>query len=194
VASEIVGLKSTHILPVSDDGGSTAEIVRVLCGPAVGDIRSRCLRSSNQSTPEARAMRRLLGHRLVERTSPGYITHEEIARAAREEWLAVVGGGGEEGLWEGILAPYKDTVRAFLVHFCVNVLRHATERFGFTGGSVGNYFFAGARIFFRSMNAAIFLYSRVSEIPPEIQILPISITEERLTLGALYEDGTRIRG
>ena len=34
----------THVLPVSDDGGSTAEIVRVLGGPAVGDIRSRCLR------------------------------------------------------------------------------------------------------------------------------------------------------
>ena len=28
-----------HVLPVSDDGGSTAEIVRVLGGPAVGDIR-----------------------------------------------------------------------------------------------------------------------------------------------------------
>jgi hypothetical protein len=31
----------THVLPVSDDGGSTAEIVRVVGGPAVGDIRSR---------------------------------------------------------------------------------------------------------------------------------------------------------
>ncbi|CAL5346167.1 unnamed protein product [Camellia sinensis] len=53
-----------HILPVSDDGGSTAEIVRVLGGPAVGDIRSRCLRLSDQSTFEALAVRRLLGHRL----------------------------------------------------------------------------------------------------------------------------------
>jgi hypothetical protein len=34
----------THVLPVSDDGGSTAEIVRVVGGPAVGDIRSRCAR------------------------------------------------------------------------------------------------------------------------------------------------------
>lgn len=87
-----------HVLPVSDDGGSTAEIVRVLgkfyhnrcirptfyvfsffvgtnlkgssvlCvstgGPAVGDIRSRCLRLSDESTSEALAVRRLLGHRL----------------------------------------------------------------------------------------------------------------------------------
>lgn len=38
-----------HVLPVSDDGGSTAEIVRVLGGPAVGDIRSRCLRLAGAS-------------------------------------------------------------------------------------------------------------------------------------------------
>lgn len=35
-----------------------------LGGPAVGDIRSRCLRLSDQSTSEARAVRILLGHRL----------------------------------------------------------------------------------------------------------------------------------
>jgi hypothetical protein len=45
----------THVLPVSDDGGSTAEIVRVLGGPAVGDIRSRCLRLADDSDPEVRA-------------------------------------------------------------------------------------------------------------------------------------------
>ncbi|GJW51833.1 maternal effect embryo arrest 18, partial [Tanacetum coccineum] len=53
-----------HVLPVSDDGGSTAEIVRVLGGPAVGDIRSRCLRLSDQSTSEALAVCTLLGFRL----------------------------------------------------------------------------------------------------------------------------------
>lgn len=44
--------KVTHVLPVSDDGGSTAEIVRVLGGPAVGDIRSRCLRLADASDEE----------------------------------------------------------------------------------------------------------------------------------------------
>jgi hypothetical protein len=36
----------------------------VLGGPAVGDIRSRCLRLSDESTSEALSLRRLLGHRL----------------------------------------------------------------------------------------------------------------------------------
>ena len=44
--------KVAHVLPVSDDGGSTAEIVRVLGGPAVGDIRSRCLRLADASNVE----------------------------------------------------------------------------------------------------------------------------------------------
>lgn len=35
-----------------------------LGGPAVGDIRSRCLRLSDQSTSEALAVRTLLGFRL----------------------------------------------------------------------------------------------------------------------------------
>jgi hypothetical protein len=43
-----------HVLPVSDDGGSTAEIVRVLGGPAVGDIRSRCLRLADDHGEEVR--------------------------------------------------------------------------------------------------------------------------------------------
>lgn len=36
----------------------------VLGGPAVGDIRSRCLRLADKSSSEAVAVRRLLGHRL----------------------------------------------------------------------------------------------------------------------------------
>lgn len=46
-----------------------------LGGPAVGDIRSRCLRLSGQSTSEARAVRILLGHRLP-----------LDARRAKSEW------------------------------------------------------------------------------------------------------------
>lgn len=75
-----------HVLPVSDDGGSTAEIVRVLGGPAVGDIRSRCLRLSDQSTSEALAVRRLLGHRLPLN-----------AQEAKQEWCYC--GGGIEYLY-----------------------------------------------------------------------------------------------
>jgi 2-phospho-L-lactate transferase CofD len=90
VASHVRHLTTrvAHILPVSDDGGSTAEIVRVLGGPAVGDIRSRCLRLADDSDKEAQAVRHLLAYRLSAR-SP-----EE----AKREWYEIVEGNHK--LWE----------------------------------------------------------------------------------------------
>ena len=48
----------------------------------------------------------------------------------------------------------------------------------------GNFFFAGARIFFASLEAAIFMFSRVTRIPEGSLVLPAICTEERITLGA----------
>ncbi|KAK4589696.1 hypothetical protein RGQ29_020313 [Quercus rubra] len=170
-----------HVLPVSDDGGSTAEIVRVLGGPAVGDIRSRCLRLSDQSSAEALAVRRLLGHRLP-----------LDARLAKSEWYDIV--EGQHLLWNGVSKPYRETIRAFLAYFQNQILRRSDESFCFSNGSIGNFFFAGARIFFQSLDAAIFLFSRVSDIPSESLVLPVISTNDRLTLGCELWDGTIIRG
>jgi hypothetical protein len=92
VASKFQALTThvTHILPVSDDGGSTAEIVRVLGGPAVGDIRSRCLRLADSSDNESRAVARLLAHRL----------HSTDALEAKREWMEIV--EGESCLWNEV--------------------------------------------------------------------------------------------
>ncbi|CAI0444919.1 unnamed protein product [Linum tenue] len=171
----------THVLPVSDDGGSTAEIVRVLGGPAVGDIRSRCLRLSDQSTVEALAVRSLLGHRLP------LDAHE-----AKSEWYSIV--EGKHDLWNGLSRPYSETIRAFLVYFQNEIMRRPNEAFCFSNGSIGNFFFAGARIFFQSLDAAIFLFSRVSDIPSESLVLPVISTNDRLTLGCELWNGTIIRG
>ncbi|PNT12102.1 hypothetical protein POPTR_011G065000v4 [Populus trichocarpa] len=170
-----------HVLPVSDDGGSTAEIVRVLGGPAVGDIRSRCLRLSDQSSAEALAVRTLLGHRLP--LDP---------QDSKSQWYDIV--GGEHSLWKGVSRPYSETIRAFLVYFQNEILRRPNESFCFSNGSIGNFFFAGARIFFQSLDAAIFLFSRVSDIPAESLVLPVISTNDRLTLGCELWDGTIIRG
>ena len=113
-------------------------------------------------------------------------------KEAKDEWHAIV--EGEHLLWENISEPYKNTIRAFLVHFHAQVLRVMDLKFNFSNGSIGNYFFAGARIFFRSLEAAIFLYSRVSGIPEGNEVLPTVCTEGRLTLGAELRDGSVIRG
>ncbi|CAN4084186.1 unnamed protein product [Withania somnifera] len=170
-----------HVLPVSDDGGSTAEIVRVLGSPAVGDMRSIYLRLSNESTSEAHAVRILLGHRLP--LDPP---------RAKSEWYEIMEGSHE--LWQGVSKPYRETIRAFLAYFQDQILWRSDESFCFSNGSIGNFFFAGARIFFQSLDAAIFLFSRVSEIPAESLVLPVISTNERLTLGCELWDGPVIRG
>ena len=177
--------KVTHVIPVSDNGGSTSEIVRVLGGPAVGDLRSRCLRVTDESTPEAVAVKALLGHRL----------HPTDSALARDEWYKIQEGDHE--LWEGIGQDYANIIRRFLVHFHQEVTsKPIKERFDFVNGSIGNFFFAGARLFFRSMDAAIFLYSRVSRIPDDTHIVPCLLHKEneRVNLAAELMNGTILRG
>eukprot|EP00124_Ichthyophonus_hoferi_P002117 Ihof_evm17s132 gene=Ihof_evmTU17s132 len=176
--------KVAHVLPVSDDGGSTAEIIRFLSGPAIGDIRSRCLRLSDNSTPECRAVNGLLAYRL----------DGDDGVLAKKEFYEIL--EGEHSIWEGVGEAYKHTIRSFLVHFYSNILRdgYIAESFNFCNGSIGNFFFKGAQLFFRSMEAAIFLYCRVSGIPKEAVVLPCIRTNDRLVLGAHLQNGETIRG
>ena len=91
----------SYVLPVSDDGGSTAEIIRVLGGPAIGDIRSRLVRLSDDSTTESKAVLKLLQHRLPvqqqqqqQQQQQSSVKPEEALAAcpARLEWLQIVDG------------------------------------------------------------------------------------------------------
>lgn len=184
----------SYVLPVSDDGGSTAEIARVLGGPAVGDIRSRCLRLADaDAAPEARAVARLLAHRLPSSAPNSPTSASAAKRLAREDWRRVV--EGTHPLWRGVSEPYKHLIRSFLVHFHSEVLRAPLgASFDWRGGSVGNFFFAGARLFFRSLEAAAFLFCRVARAPEGAAVLPAVATESALALAAVLEDGSVLVG
>ncbi|KAH6917168.1 hypothetical protein BKA70DRAFT_1367687 [Coprinopsis sp. MPI-PUGE-AT-0042] len=171
------------VLPVSDDGGSSSEIIRVLGGPSVGDIRSRLVRlipPASESSPLA-AIRSLLAHRLSSSCSE---------RDAREEWRDIV--EGRSSLWNGIPSDRKETIRGFLVHFESQVLTRAHKNFDFRNGSIGNYFLAAAQNFFRSLPSAIFLFSSITN--SQAHILPVIITNHIVTLAAELEDGQRLVG
>ena len=86
----------------------------------MGDIRSRLLRLAPGTTREARAVRRLLGHRLISNVDD--IDEATISRMAREEWLDILDGGQESyyqsndnndeqsyehPLWKDVSAPYR---------------------------------------------------------------------------------------
>ena len=102
---------------------------------------------------------------------------------------------GTHPLWKGVSEPYKHLIRSFLVHFHSEVLRAPLgSTFDWRGGSVGNFFFAGARLFFRSLEAAAFLFCRVARAPEGAAVLPAVATESALALAAVLEDGSVLVG
>ncbi|KAF8519208.1 hypothetical protein JB92DRAFT_2900010 [Gautieria morchelliformis] len=126
-------IEACYVLPVSDDGGSSSEIIRVI-GSSPLD-----------------AIRRLLAYRF-----PASVSEHE----ARDEWRSVV--EGRSPLWKGIPSDRKEAIRGFLVHFEGEVLKRAHKNFSFRNGSVGNYLLAAAQGFFRSLPSAIFFFSSIT--------------------------------
>ncbi|KAI6137049.1 hypothetical protein F5141DRAFT_994760 [Pisolithus sp. B1] len=169
------------VLPVSDDGGSSSEIIRVLGGPSIGDIRSRLVRLIPPAPPSSilSAIREILSYRL-----PANVSERE----ARDQWRDIV--EGHSPLWAGIPSDRKETIRGFLVHFEGEVLKRAHKNFSFLNGSIGNYFLSGAQMFFRSLPSAIFLFSSITN--SQANILPVIVTNHTVTIAAELENGSRL--
>ncbi|KAM5542180.1 hypothetical protein V8D89_004053 [Ganoderma adspersum] len=177
------GHSACYILPVSDDGGSSSEVIRVLGGPSIGDIRSRLVRLIPPADPGSPldAIRNLLAYRL-----PAKYTEQE----ARDEWRDIV--EGRSWLWTGIPNDRKEMIRAFLVHFEHEILSRAHKNFSFVNGSIGNYFLSAAQAFFRSLPSAIFLFSSITN--SQANILPVIVTNHTVTIAAELENGERLVG
>ncbi len=142
----IITTSVSYILPVSDDGGSSSEIIRVLDGPAIGDVRSRLLRLTMDETDAGKAVKRILEHRLtsasavpVSSSSPSTSTSSpssssvsstapttRVARVdepAYLEWSSIL--DGTHPLWSDIPWAYKATLRRFLAVFNDDVCKAA---------------------------------------------------------------------
>eukprot|EP01006_Ploeotia_vitrea_P028770 TRINITY_DN61401_c0_g1_i1.p1 TRINITY_DN61401_c0_g1~~TRINITY_DN61401_c0_g1_i1.p1 ORF type:complete len:427 (-),score=29.14 TRINITY_DN61401_c0_g1_i1:1199-2479(-) len=190
----------SYILPVTDDGGSSAEITKVLGGPSIGDIRNRLLRLVD---PRHTSLQTLLRHRLPSSTS----------EAAEEEWLSLL--SGQHPLWAGIPAPCRTVVQRFLTEFNVAVAGPVptplvgphpdsgeggqAEKFCFVNGSVGNFFLTGARLYFNSLQAAIFMFAQLTAVPPDTKVIPVCCDQTRdsstyITIGVQLANGDQIVG
>ncbi|KAG0464114.1 hypothetical protein HPP92_020183 [Vanilla planifolia] len=78
---------------------------------------------------------------------------------AKSEWYEIVEGSISYGMV--FLDPMGKQLGLFLAYFQSQILRRASDSFCFSNGSIGNFFFAGARMFFQSLDATIFLFFRV---------------------------------
>jgi 2-phospho-L-lactate transferase/gluconeogenesis factor (CofD/UPF0052 family) len=172
----------TYILPVSDDGGSTSEIVRVIGGPGIGDVRSRLIRLADESSDESRAVMRLLQYRLP---------LDQIT--AQLEWNQIL--DRSHVLWNNISVEYAALIRSFLVHFHHEILRHVQpDGFDWTNGSIGNFFLSGARIFFHSLEAACFMFARVAQVHPKTRVIPVLEDNSRIAIGVQLANGEKLFG
>lgn len=156
----------SYIIPISDNGGSSSELIRFFGGPGIGDVRSRLVRLIPSSPPSAErdAISTLFNHRLSSTS----------ASKAAEEWQAIVAGTAE--LWNGIPFAKKELIRAFLNTLNMELLKRSrppTSTFDFTSASIGNLFLTGARLFSGSFESAIYLLSSICSIPDDVaRVIP----------------------
>ncbi|OCT45146.1 hypothetical protein CLCR_05739 [Cladophialophora carrionii] len=155
-----------YIIPISDNGGSSSELIRVFGGPGIGDVRSRLVRLIPTHPPsiERSAISNLFNHRLSSTS----------AADAAASWQAIV--WGTSPLWRDIPAAKKELIRAFLNALNLEVVKRArppASTFDFTSASVGNLFLTGARLFCGSFESAIYLLSSICAIPDaEVRVVP----------------------
>ncbi|RMZ87172.1 hypothetical protein DV736_g5603, partial [Chaetothyriales sp. CBS 134916] len=156
----------SYIIPISDNGGSSSEIVRVFGGPGIGDIRSRLVRLIPSSPPSAErdAISSLFNRRLSDATPA----------VAAAEWQDIVAGTSEH--WRGIPSAKKELIRSFFNFLNLEILKRSrppTSTFDFTSASVGNLFLTGARLFSGSFESAIYLLSSLCQIPDgQVKVIP----------------------
>lgn len=171
-----------YVIPISDNGGSTSEIIRVFGGPGIGDVRSRLVRLIPEG-PETSAIRVFFNHRLP-----------KTYRGAREEWFEIL--ESSHSLWDGISTPKKELIRSILNSFNLEVIKRmrSTSRFDYSGASIGNLFLTGARLFTGSFEAAICLLSSICAVSDRVAVLPALNSNFANHIAAGLADGTVITG
>ncbi|KAE8148145.1 hypothetical protein BDV25DRAFT_168654 [Aspergillus avenaceus] len=177
----------SYIIPISDNGGSSSELIRMFGGPGIGDVRSRLVRLIPDSPPnsERAAIKALFNHRLA-----------ADAAAARVEWLDIVDGTSE--IWRAVTPAKKELIRSFFNLLNLEILKRArppSSTFDFTSASVGNLFLTGARLFSGSFESAIYLLGSICGVPSDtVRVIPAINSHFSHHISASLADGTVIVG
>ncbi|GLI72531.1 hypothetical protein PoHVEF18_000708 [Penicillium ochrochloron] len=177
----------SYIIPISDNGGSSSELIRIFGGPGIGDVRSRLVRliPDSPANSERTAIKTLFNHRLPAQ-----------AGAAAHEWLTIV--DGTSSLWRSITPAKKELIRSFFNMLNLEILKRArppSSTFDFTSASVGNLFLTGARLFSGSFESAIYLLGSICGVQSDIvRVIPAINSNFSHHISATLADGTVIVG
>ncbi|KAI5294592.1 hypothetical protein KEM52_003657, partial [Ascosphaera acerosa] len=177
----------SYVVPMSDNGGSSSELIRIFGGPGIGDIRSRLVRLIPPCAPDSElaAIRALVSYRLP-----------PTPEAGLTDWLSIV--DGTSGLWARISPAKKELVRSFLNLVNMEVLKRArppTTTFDYASASVGNLFLTGARLFSGSVESAVYLLASICSVPVDaVRVIPAINSNFSNHISASLQDGTVIVG
>ncbi|KAJ5690144.1 hypothetical protein N7462_004536 [Penicillium macrosclerotiorum] len=177
----------SYIIPISDNGGSSSELIRIFGGPGIGDVRSRLVRliPDSPANSERTSIKALFNHRLSAETG-----------AASHEWLSIV--DGTSTLWTSITPAKKELIRSFFNMLNLEILKRArppSSTFDFTSASVGNLFLTGARLFSGSFESAIYLLGSICGVQSDIvRVIPAINSNFSHHISATLADGTIIVG
>jgi 2-phospho-L-lactate transferase/gluconeogenesis factor (CofD/UPF0052 family) len=195
----------TYVIPISDNGGSSSELIRFVGGPSklrsasshpnpaltddcyvgVGDIRSRLVRliPDPNGDEERTALKALFEYRL---------TKDPIK--ARAEWLDIV--EARHLLWTFISSQKRELIRSMLNTLNLEIVKRArpSSVFNFAEASLGNMFLTGARLFTGSLESAIYLLRIISAIPEPVSVLPAINSNFTHHISARLADGSQITG
>ncbi|KAI5301327.1 hypothetical protein KEM55_004052 [Ascosphaera atra] len=177
----------SYIIPMSDNGGSSSELIRIFGGPGIGDLRSRLVRLIPRCTEDSElaAIKALVSCRL-----------SSCPDASRNEWLSIV--DGTSNLWERISPAKKELIRSFLNLVNMEILKRArppTVTFDFASASVGNLFLTGGRLFSGSIESAVYLLASICSVPVDrVRVIPSINSNFTNHIAASLEDGTVIVG
>ncbi|KAI0829582.1 UPF0052-domain-containing protein [Hypoxylon sp. FL0890] len=175
----------SYVIPISDNGGSSSELIRVFGGPGIGDVRSRLVRliPGSETDAERASIKGLFNHRL-----------SSDPLQARLQWLDIV--EGRDKLWTNISSEKRELIRSVFNHVNMEIVKRArpSSVFNFAKASIGNLFLTGARVFTGSLESAIYLLSTICCIPPTVSALPAINTNFTHHISAGLADGTQITG
>ncbi|KAI0008075.1 UPF0052-domain-containing protein [Xylariaceae sp. FL0662B] len=174
----------SYIIPISDNGGSSSELIRVFGGPGIGDIRSRLVRLIPDSDTDAEraSIKELFNHRL-----------SSDPLLARSEWLDIV--EGRDKLWTNISSEKRELIRSIFNLVNLEIVKRArpSSVFNFAKASIGNLFLTGARVFTGSLESAVYLLSTIC-VPPTVSALPVINSNFTHHICASLANGAQIVG
>ena len=212
----------SYIIPISDNGGSSSELIRIFGGPGIGDVRSKyasivyhrissqvyrifssCLRPASMSNAKAGTGRlvRLIPEspRNPEREAIKTLFNYRLAydaAASHAEWHSIV--EGTSPLWQAITPAKRELIRSFFNLLNSEILKRArppATTFDFTSASVGNLFLTGARLFSGSFESAIYLLGSICGVPSDlVRVIPAINSNFSHHISASLADGTVIVG